>query len=110
MEKKKIPNSLAPKSRKPKQTTPNPKPITPAVETPPVVAEEPVAPVVKEKKATPPKAKVAATPVDVPKDERKRFNFLMDKQIYKKMKLHCMEEEITGAQYLENLIMKDLGL
>jgi len=45
-----------------------------------------------------------------PVAEKARFNLVMDKGIYIKFKQHLVTLPMNGSEYMEHLIMKDLGL
>lgn len=40
---------------------------------------------------------------------RKTTSIKIDPELWKKVKKHCIDEEIDVSEYLENLIRQDLG-
>lgn len=40
---------------------------------------------------------------------RKTTSIKIDPELWKKVKKHCIDEEIEVSEYLENLIKQDLG-
>lgn len=41
---------------------------------------------------------------------KKTTSLKIDSDVWKKVRLHCIEQEIDISEYLENLIKKDLKL